>query len=73
MGAFTYLFVNILGWFSTFYGFCLFVGLILDSMNSLPFRPKLFIAVWAFIGAGALLLVVGIGLYLLERKSLENK
>ena len=45
MGAFTYLFVNILGWFSTFYGFCLFVGLILDSMNSLPFRPKLFIAV----------------------------
>ena len=53
MGAFTYLFVNILGWFSTFYGFCLFVGLILDLMNSLPFRPKLFIAVWAFIGAGA--------------------
>ena len=73
MGAFTYLFVNILGWFSTFYGFCLFVGLILDSMNSLPFRPKLFIAVQAFIGAGALLLAVGRGLYLLERKSLENK
>tara|TARA_B100000524_G_scaffold322723_1_gene204245 strand:+ start:649 stop:804 length:156 start_codon:yes stop_codon:yes gene_type:complete len=51
----------------------LFVGLILVSINSLPFRPKLFIAVWAFIGAGAVLLAVGRELYLLERKSLENK